>query len=188
MPCQLPPHFWLHKSLNLCSSVNQQIKSVCHRIARLEEGPFKPIGDERDSEETVNKLLIAGFTVPILASIAQTGLAYLYFRFGHAWSQLLQKYGGTTPAGEHQAGTNGRPLQSTPASPQPHPRQLPEEDNSSKRGSDDGSPDEKDECEGGHQTSSEGQRVGDSMALTYFGPFFDPIFSPIFGQIFGPFF
>ena len=146
-------------------SVNQYIKSLCHRIARLEEGPFKPLGDERDSEEAVNKLLIAGFTVPILASILQTGLAYLYFWSGHAWSNVLRRYAGTTSSEEQRAGGNGRPLQSgqsTPAPPQPHPSHLPEEGNPSKQeesksGSDDGSPEEKDNSEGGHQTSSEGQ-------------------------------
>ena len=61
------------------------------RIAQLEEGPFKPLADELQSEEAVNSLLIAGFTVPIAASLLQTGLAYLYFRFGHAWSRVLNR-------------------------------------------------------------------------------------------------
>ena len=88
------------------------------RIARLEEGPFKPLGDERDSEEAVNKLLIAGFTVPIMASVFQTGFAYLYFWFGHAWSRVLRKYAYKTPAEEHQTIANRGPLRGEQASKQ----------------------------------------------------------------------
>ena len=81
-----------------------------HRIARLEEGPFKPLADEQDSEDAVNNLLIAGFTVPIMASIFQTGFAYLYFWFGHAWSRLLRKYAYATLDEEHQTTANLEPL------------------------------------------------------------------------------
>ena len=30
--------------------------------------------------------------MPIMASVIQIALAYLYFRFGHAWSRVLNRY------------------------------------------------------------------------------------------------
>ena len=64
------------------------------RIAILNESPFKPLEDELLAEYQVNVYLIAGFTLPIVAALLQTALAYLYFRFGHAWSRVLNKYVG----------------------------------------------------------------------------------------------
>ena len=60
----------------------------------LDASPFKPLEDELQAEYAVNVLLIAGFTLPVVAALLQTALAYLYFRFGHAWSRVLNKYVG----------------------------------------------------------------------------------------------
>ena len=58
----------------------------------LEAGHFKPLKDELESEKAVNKLLIAGFMVPIVGSGLQAALAYIYFRFAHPWSSVLSRY------------------------------------------------------------------------------------------------
>ena len=60
----------------------------------LDASPFKPLEDELLAEYAVNVLLIVGFTLPVVAALLQTALAYLYFRFGHAWSRVLNKYVG----------------------------------------------------------------------------------------------
>ena len=74
------------------------------RIAQLEEGPFKPLEDELKAEQAINRLLIAGFVVPITASLLQTALAYLYFQHGHPWSRVLKQTYAQTPAGEESHG------------------------------------------------------------------------------------
>ena len=62
------------------------------RIAILNESPFKPLEDELQAVKAINVLLVVGFTLPIVAVMLQTALAYLYFCFGHAWSRVLKKY------------------------------------------------------------------------------------------------
>ena len=69
-------------------------------IAMLHDSPFKPLEDELKAENAVNALLIIGFTLPVVAALLQTALAYIYFRFGHAWSRVLNKYVGMT-FGDH---------------------------------------------------------------------------------------
>ena len=60
----------------------------------LNESPFKPLEDELQAENAVNVLLIVGFTLPVVAALLQTALAYLYFRSGHPWSRVLNRYVG----------------------------------------------------------------------------------------------
>ena len=73
----------------LCTSHISIMICLSNRIARLNEGPFRPLEDELQAEQAVNVLLLTGLTVPVAASLLQTALAYLYFRFGHAWSRVM---------------------------------------------------------------------------------------------------
>ena len=60
--------------------------------------------------KAVNVLLIVGFTLPIVTVMLQTALAYLYFRFGHAWSRVLNKYVGMSFGNNHNPVWEENPL------------------------------------------------------------------------------
>ena len=81
-----------------------------YRIAKLEESPFEPLEDELQAEQSVNRLLIAGFIVPIATAFLQTALAYLYFQYGHPWSRVLKQIYAETPEGESQGLWTANPL------------------------------------------------------------------------------
>ena len=59
------------------------------RNAKLEE-VFDLLNDERHSTFMVNLLVTLGVVVPIVTLLAQTGLAWLYMRYGHPWSRILK--------------------------------------------------------------------------------------------------
>ena len=60
------------------------------RHTKLEEGIFKPVPDEVHSRHMVNVLLTLGVLAPFACCLIQSGLAYLYFRYGHPWAIILE--------------------------------------------------------------------------------------------------
>ena len=64
--------------------------AVERRNTLLEKSIFKPVPDEQLSKQMINTLLTLGLVIPIVASLLQAGLAYLFFRFGHPWARVLK--------------------------------------------------------------------------------------------------
>ena len=63
--------------------------AVDQRNSKLKK-VFGLLNDERHSTFMVNILVTLGVVVPIVTLLAQTGLAWLYMRYGHPWSRILK--------------------------------------------------------------------------------------------------
>ena len=56
----------------------------------LSNSEFPPIADEWHSTHMVNVLLVSGACLFLAVPVMQSILAYIYFKYGHAWSRVLQ--------------------------------------------------------------------------------------------------
>ena len=65
---------------------------VDKRNVLLSNSDFPPIADEWHSAHMINVLLVSAASVFLAVPIMQSILAYIYFKYGHAWSRILQAH------------------------------------------------------------------------------------------------